>query len=191
MRSGDDHESNRPEAYVAGLTHLNSVNDVRRTIIKSFPKVTGFWRYTRDKDKHLYERDWKDVGMLVYFDIMEWSADLLEYKASRGMADKTYHEVGAVALGITSEVRAAALKYQDAVARLTTASKTHAASKEVLQMLNRRAAMDAQEKLALLETQAETLNDQITTVRAGGDGQAALAELRSSMGVNYVEPLAK
>ena len=129
--------------------------------------------------------------MLVYFDIMEWSADLLEYKASTGMADKTYHEVGAVALGITSEVRAAALKYQDAVARLNTASKTHAASKEVLEMLNRRAAMDAQEKLALLETQAETLNDQITTVRAGGDGQAALAELRSSMGVNYGEPLAK
>ena len=182
---------NRPEAYVAGLTHLNSVNDVRRTIIKSFPKVTGFWRYTRDKDKHLYERDWKDVGMLVYFDIMEWSADLLEYKASRGMADKTYHEVGAVALGITSEVRAAALKYQDAVARLNTASKTHAASKEVLEMLNRRAAMDAQEKLALLEAQAETLNDQLTTIRAVGDGQASLAELRSAMGVNYVEPLSK
>jgi outer membrane protein TolC len=182
---------NRPEAYVAGLTHLNSVNDVRRTIIKSFPKVTGFLRYTRDKDKHLYERDWKDVGMLVYFDIMEWSADLLEYKASRGMADKTYHEVGAVALGITSEVRATALKYQDAVARLNTASKTHVASKEVLEMLNRRAAMDAQEKLALLEAQAETLNDQITTVRAVGDGQAALAELRSAMGVNYVEALPK
>ena len=182
---------NRPEAYVAGLTHLNSINDVTRTIIKSFPKVTGFWRYTRDKDKHLYERDWKDVGMLVYFDIMEWSSDLLEYKASTGMADKTYHEVGAVALGITSEVRAAALKYQDAVARLNTARKTHEASNEVLQMLNKRVALDAQEKLALLEAQAETLNDQITTVRAVGDGQGALAELRSAMGVNYVEALSR
>jgi hypothetical protein len=70
-------------------------------------------------------------------------------------------------------------------------SKTHVASKEVLEMLNRRAAMDAQEKLALLEAQAETLNDQITTVRTVGDGQAALAELRSAMGVNYVEALPK
>jgi outer membrane protein TolC len=181
---------NRPEAYVAGLTHLNSMNDVTRTIIKAFPKVTGFWRYTRDEDKHLYERDWKDAGMLVYFDIMEWSADLLEYKASRDMADKTYHEVGAVALGITSEVRATDLKYRDAVGRLNTARKTHAASNEVLQMLNKRAAKDAQEKLALLEAEAETLSDRITEIRALGDAQGALAELRSAMGVNYVEAFA-
>ena len=42
---------NRPEAYQAGLDHLNSVNDVKRAIIRYFPKVEGFWRYTRDKDK--------------------------------------------------------------------------------------------------------------------------------------------
>ena len=44
---------NRPEAFEAGLNHLNSVNDLKRTIIKYFPKVSGFWRFTRDKDKYL------------------------------------------------------------------------------------------------------------------------------------------
>lgn len=183
--------NNRPEAYVAGLTHLNSINDVKRVMVKSFPRVTGFWRLTRDKDKHLYNRDWKDVGMQVYFDILQWSSDMMEYEASKKIADKTYDEIGAVALGITSEVRAASLRYRDAVVRLQTADRTLAASNEILQMFKRRAAMDAQERLALLEAQAEIINDEINAIRARGEVQAALAELKSAMGTNYSEGLPK
>ena len=63
---------NRPEAFEAGLNHLNSINDLKRTIVKYCPKVTGFWRYTRDKDKFLFNKDWKEAGVLVYFDLLDW-----------------------------------------------------------------------------------------------------------------------
>ena len=100
----------RPEAYQAGLIHLNSVNDLRRTIVKYLPRVTGFWRFARDKDKFLYNKDWKEVGISVYFDLVEWLANIDESRASEIKAEKTQKEIGAVALGITSQVRVAALK---------------------------------------------------------------------------------
>ncbi len=71
---------NRPEAIDAGLTHLNSTYDLKRTIVKYWPKVSGFWRYTRDKDKFLYNKDWKEVGVSVYFDLVDWLTNVDEFQ---------------------------------------------------------------------------------------------------------------
>lgn len=54
---------NRPEAFEAGLNHFNSVNDLQRALIKSYPKVSFFWRYNYDKDKFLLRKDWNEVGL--------------------------------------------------------------------------------------------------------------------------------
>jgi len=51
---------------MVGLTHVNSVNDLRRTIVKFFPTITGFWRYSRDKDKFLYEKEWKEAALGIF-----------------------------------------------------------------------------------------------------------------------------
>ena len=179
---------NRPEAYTAGLDHLNSLHDLRRTIIKYFPKVTGSWKYTRDNDKHLYNRDWKELGVEVYFDLVDWCSNLWESKATVEETRKTYNEIGVVALAITSEVRAAALKYYDAIDQLRSADRALASSEKLLAIMRTRASQDALKRLALLEVRGDVLGQTIEKIHAVGEAQAALAELQAAMGINYREP---
>jgi outer membrane protein TolC len=177
----------RPEAYRAGLEHLNSVNDLKRTIVKYFPKVTGFWRYTRDKDKHLLNKDWKEVGMLVYFDLLEWSVNLWESKATKWITSKTQREIGAVALGITTQVRSAALKYYNAMDELRSAKASLVSTRKVLRVQRNRTDRDGQDRLALEEAEGDVLQERIEKLRATGEAQGQLAELHSAMGTNYNE----
>lgn len=181
----------RPEAYRAGLDHLSSANDLKRTLVKYFPKVTLFWRYTRDKDKHQYNRDWKEVGGLVYFDLVEWGSNVWESEATELMIAKTRREIGAVAMGITQQVRTAALRYYDALDQLKYASSTLASSRKVLGIQRERVSVDAQDRLALLEAEGDVLHEEIERIRAMGEANGLLAELKSTMGTNYVEPLAR
>ena len=88
---------NRPEAVVAGLGHLNSTNDLKRCIVKYYPKVSGFWKYARDKDKFLYNKDWKEIGFSISFDLLDWLTNVQEFRAARSNAVKTAREIGTVA----------------------------------------------------------------------------------------------
>jgi outer membrane protein TolC len=180
----------RPESYRAGLDQINSVNDLKRVIIKYFPKVTGFWRFTRDMDKHNYNKDWKDTGVLVYFDLLDLCTNLFEKKATGFLTQKTYEEISVVALGITTQVRTAAIKYYDALDQLTSSQESAASSARLLTIQQRRALKDAQAKVAFMEAQADLLNERVDSLRATGEAQASLGELRSATGENYNEPFA-
>jgi outer membrane protein TolC len=181
----------RPEGYRAGLDQLNSINDLRRAIVKYFPKVTGFWRFTRDADKHNYNKDWKDVGVLVSFDLVDMCTNLFEKKAAGLLTQKTYEEIGVVALGITTQVRTAAIKYYDALDQLKSSEESVASSARLLKIQERRALKDAQAKIAIWEAKADLLNEQVDALRAAGEAQASLGELRSATGENYNEPFAR
>jgi hypothetical protein len=178
---------NRPEAYKAGLDHINSVNDLKRTIVKYFPKVTTFWRYTRDRDKHLYNRDWKEIGGLVYFDLLDFWVNVWESKASRAITAKTYKEIGAVALGITSQVRTSAFKYYDGMDQLRASQESLNSSRMLLRIQREKEASEALQKLLLIESEADVLSEEIEVFRAIGEANAMLAELQSTTGVNYNE----
>lgn len=179
---------NRPEAYTSGLDHLSSTNDLKRTMIKYFPKVTGFWRYTRDKDKHQFRKDWKELGAEVYFDLVDWCSNVWERKAAKEETKKSYREIGVVALAITSEVRAAALKFYDALDQFKSTERSLASSEKVLMIMQRRASQDALKKLTVLEARGDVLGECIARIGAIGETQASLAELFSTMGINYNEP---
>jgi len=181
----------RPEAYRAGLEHLKSIDDLKRTLVKYFPKVSVFWRYTRDKDKHLYNRDWKEVGGLVYFDLVDWGSNRSESEATELIVSKTRQEIGAVAMGITRQVRTAALRYYDALDQIRYADRALKASRQVLNIQRGRVSADGQDRLHLLETEGDVLQEDIERTRSIGEANALLAELQSSMGVNYNEPLAR
>jgi outer membrane protein TolC len=180
---------NRPEAVEAGLDHLSSQNDLRRAIVKYFPKVSGFWRYTHDKDKYLYNKDWKEVGVNFYFDLLDWLANVDEAKGARSNADKTFREMGTIALGITSQVRLAALQYFDALDELRTTQKSLGRSEKVLEVATTRASRDDLEKLALEDARANVLQGRIERTRAIGEANAALGELQGTLGTNFKEPL--
>lgn len=179
---------NRPESYEVGLNHLNSIHDVRRTMVKFFPRLTAFWKYTRDKDKFLYNKDWKDVGVRVYFDITEWMTNWDESRAARSNALKTNREVGTIALGITSQVRVAALRYFRALKEVDNAESSLRISRKVLATARARDRGDDITRLKLLEVEASTLQEKIDRFRSIGEANATLAELRSEMGTNYRQP---
>ncbi|MDQ7782882.1 MAG: TolC family protein [Desulfomonilaceae bacterium] len=181
----------RPEAYHAGLDHLKSVNDLKRTLVKYFPKVSVFWRYTRDKDKHLYNRDWKEVGGLVYFDLIDWAGNVSESRATELMVSKTRREIGAVAMGITRQVRTAALRYFDGLDEIRYAERALKASRQVLRIQRDRVGVDGQDRLALLESEGDVLQEEIERIRSIGEANGLLAELKSAMGTNYNEPLVR
>ena len=179
---------NRPEAFEAGLNHLNSVNDLRRTIVKYFPKVSGYWRFTRDKDKFLYNKDWKEVGLSVYFDVLDWFSNVAESRAARFNSVKTEREMGTVALGITSQVRIGALQYYDAMDELRSAEAALRGTEEVFSIARRRSSREDLDKISVQEAEASVVLDKLERVKALGDANAELAELRAAMGVNYSEP---
>jgi outer membrane protein TolC len=180
---------NRPEAFEAGLNHLNSVNDLKRTIVKYFPKVSGFWRYTHDKDLYLYNKDWKETGASVYFDLVDWLSNVDENRAASSDATKTQREVGAVALGITQQVRVAALQYLDSMDDLESAKAALAGTRDVVRVAGNRVAKNDLDRLSLLDARANLLQNTLEQVRTSGEANATLAELEGAMGTNYNEPL--
>jgi len=179
---------NRPEAFEAGLSHLNSVNDLRRTIVKYFPKVSGYWRVTRDKDKYLYNKDWKEGGMSVYFDILDWFSNMSESHAAGFNSAKTYRELGTVALGITSQVRINALQYHDAMDELRSAESALRGTKEVFSIAQRRSSKEDLDRISEQEAEANVVLDKLERTKALGEANAELAELYAAMGTNYKEP---
>jgi outer membrane protein TolC len=182
---------NRPEAYEVGLTVQNSVNDLKRTFVKFAPKATGFWRYTRDKDRYLYNKDWKDVGVRVYFDLMEWLTNWDESKAARSNVMKTDLAGGGVAIGIESQVRSAAASYARALKDLRYSDASLRSVERLLNGLKAKAQSNDVNRLAVLEAEADKLEEEIDRTRALGEANATLAELHTAMGTNYQEPLAR
>jgi outer membrane protein TolC len=182
---------NRPEAFMVGLTHVNSVNDLRRTIVKFFPTVTGFWRYSRDKDKFLYEKEWKEAGALVYFDLLEWIGNYRDSKATKINAVKTHRQIGSVALGIVSEVRVAGLDYIDSLDAVKNREASLGEAQQMLGVIKGRASMDEVHKVAVQEAEGEVLQEQIGRIEALAEANSALARLRATLGTNYTKPAPK
>jgi outer membrane protein TolC len=182
---------NRPEALVAGLDHISSQNDLKRSIVKCFPKVTGFWRITRDKDKYLYNKDWKEVGLTVYFDLIDFLANFQERRAVKVKRAKTHREIGNVALGITTEVRLAALKYFRSLDALKVRARLVSSSEDRFQAAKGRASLSDLDEIAVKSTEADLLSRRIDKMESLGEAQANLAELQAAMGMNYQEPLPK
>jgi outer membrane protein TolC len=158
-------------------------------MIKYFPKITGFWKYTQDQDKHLFNKNWKELGAEIYFDLVDWCSNVWEHKAAQEQTKRTYREIGVVALAIASEVRAAALKYYDALDQFKSTERSMASGEKVLAILQRRASQDALKRLTVLEAEGDVLAERIARIRAIGEARATLAELHSTMGTNYNEPL--
>jgi outer membrane protein TolC len=180
---------NRPEVAEAGLNIGSSRYDVKRTMIKYFPKITGFWRYTRDKDRFLMNKDWKEIGFRTYFDLEEWLVNRDESKAAESAALKAEFGAGAAATAIATQVRTAALVYFRSVKEFRYAETGLDSVRKVLGSAKAKASNNDLTKLSLLEIQADALESEIERLRALAESNAAFSELSSAMGINYNEPM--
>jgi outer membrane protein TolC len=180
---------NRPEAYVAGLDHVNSVNDLRRSVLGLVPKVDLYWKFTEDDNKFLYDEEWKTVGATAYIDLLDWWSGVAETSAAKSRTFKTRARIGAVALGISYEVRAAALEYFDSLDELTIADKALAEARRILHVTRGKESMDDVDRIALKDVEAAFIECQIKQVLALAGANAALANLKTVLGTNYSEPI--
>lgn len=179
---------NRPEAIQSGLNHLNSVNDYKRTLVKYLPRLNTYWRQTHDKDKYLYNKDWRDYGGQIQFDFVQWVANLNESRAARSLVASAEAEIGNVAIGIASQVRTSTLAYMDSIAELKRNGESLESGKKVLRIVEQRLTKNATDKISFDEARADTLYDEIEKLRSLGEVNATFAELNSTTGVNYNEP---
>ncbi len=126
---------------------------------------------------------------MVQVDLLDWLSGAAESKAAKATADKTYKELGAVALALTSQVRVAGLAYNDALDELRSRESSLAGSRKVLEVARMRAKGDDLSQLELEESEATVLQQKIQRLRALGEANAALAELQGALGTNYSEPI--
>ncbi|MFH0824422.1 MAG: TolC family protein [Pseudomonadota bacterium] len=178
---------NRPECLEAGLNRANALNDVKRTVVKYFPKLVGFWRYSRDKDRYLYNKDWKDVGVRIHYDLAEVLTNWEEAPGAGSAAEKADLTGAAVVIGITAQVRSAALSYFRTLRDMEYAERGLKMSRKALASARAKAASNDLTKLALMEIEGDAIEEEIEWFRALGEAQAALAELQSAMGTNFRE----
>ena len=99
--------------------------------------------------------------------------------------------MAAVALGITSQVRTAAIKYADGMDELEAAETTLDGSRRVLNSVEVRGSMQDVDRLAIEESRGDVLEAKISRIHALGEANANLAVLQSSMGTNYNEPMSQ
>lgn len=182
---------NRPEAYQADLTHLNSVAEQRRLAVKFFPRVEGFLGYFRDENKYVMNRNWIDGGMKVTWDLMEFTANLLEHRSARDRAVKTDRDRAVVSIGILSQVKLKALeamnaheKYRKSEELLGQANEALRIAKDVEQVKE----SGSSRKLMLITREKALCNKlaiEVERLMALGDLHGALADLDTAVGSNY------
>ena len=99
--------------------------------------------------------------------------------------------MGSVALAITSQVRTAALQFNDSLDELKAVESALTTSQDVYRVALNRQARDDLDRMSLEEARANMLAGQWEKYKALGESNAALAELESAIGLNYNEPFPK
>jgi outer membrane protein TolC len=180
---------NRPEAFVAGLNHLNSVNGLRTTMVKYFPRVSLFWRHAGDKEKFLYHHDWRQVGFQIQVDLIDWLTTLSHSQAASIDTERTHKQMAAVAVSIASQVHLAALKYFSLKEEMQNSEDSLTNQWRALKLAKKKAADGGYKKLALEQVEGDLIQEQIEWTTSLGELNAALAELQAALGTNYREPV--
>lgn len=180
---------NRPEIYQAALDYVTATNEVKRTIIRYCPEVSGFWRYTKDDDKFIYNNDYKEIGVRARVDLLNWFSTISDVLAARVKRDGGQTAIGALVSVTVAQVREAAIKYFDERDRAVSAAESVRNAQGILETAQRQESRGAQTQLAVEQARAELLTKRVELSRARGEAYASLAQLDTVMATNYNEPL--
>lgn len=181
----------RPEAQIEGLNRVNSINDLKRTTVKYFPKVSTFYRYGKDLGYKRADRNIDDFGLLFYLDLLDVFTNLKERSALTARRAKVEQRMGATALAIATEVRMAVLRCMEADEELQTIYASLERARKQLQFARGKAKVGVLENVAVEDAQGNVLQEEIEKIRSIGEGNARLAELQCAVGINYCEGVAQ
>lgn len=182
---------NRPEAYQADLKLASSSADYKRLIVKLFPRVDGYIGYFRDENKFLMNKNWIDGGMRITWDLMDFTATLLDKEAAKDTVFKSDRERALISMGILTQVKLKTLEAVRAVDRVkkTTDLKNQAA--EALRIAKEqerardRGAPSSVMRIARQRALCTVLQSEADRIMALGEVHAALADLNATAGANY------
>ncbi len=182
---------NRPEAYQADLTHLNSMSERKRLIVKFFPRAEGYLGYYRDENKYLMNKNWTDGGLRLTWDLMDGIATLLESRAATEKVTQTDRERAAISLAILSQVRMRTLDAANAFEEFKKASKLrdqawekHRIAKDVEDTVEQKAP-EHMIRIVREKALCEYLQAELDRLYALGEVHAALATLDVAVGSAY------
>ena len=178
---------NRPEAFKAGLDHINSINDLNRLWSSDFPKVTGrlalqCGRRQAQFEKRLERNRHDGLFRPVRVGLQRLGLPGIQVENRH---DPKRHGPGGLGDNLPGEGRG--LEVLRCVDQLKAIEELLCATGKVLKIQRERTSKESQDKLALAETEADLLELQSDKAKALGDAHATLAELTSTMGTNYNE----
>ncbi|MDQ1238620.1 MAG: TolC family protein [Thermodesulfobacteriota bacterium] len=176
---------NRPEIYTLGLKHLASIHDLRRSMVKNFPRVTMFWRYLNNPYHHRFAKDGYQAGLLLYLDLVDSLASFQETKAASNSKQKTEKELSAAALAIASQAAVAATKCRLSVEKAQIRARAVAGAEKVVQAAEERVRSRDLSDISERRAKAELALEKIEWLKAVGDALVNLAELKSATGMNH------
>ncbi len=182
---------NRPEAYQADLTFINSLDEQKRLMAKCFPRVEGFYGYFRDENKFVLNKNWFDGGVKISWDLMEFASDLLQYRAAKSKIARTDSERALISMGILSQVR---LRYLDAVRAMDESQKFYELKTKASESL--RIAKDREDvtergapkrivRIARQRAMCDLLQTELDYLLSVGEVHAATGNLHAAVGTNY------
>jgi outer membrane protein TolC len=180
---------NRPEAQMEGLNSVNSINDLKRTAVKYFPKASAFYRYGKDNGYKMPDKDISEFGALLYLDLLDWLTNYREAGGVKARTVKAEQRMGAVALAISSEVRISALRCLESQEELQTINATIERATKHLRVARGKAKVGVLETVAVDDAQGNLIQEEIDQIRAVGEANARQCELSCAMGTNYTEGL--
>jgi outer membrane protein TolC len=182
---------NRPEAYQADLTFINSLADHKRLLVKYFPRVEGFFGYFRDENHFLLNKNWVDGGITATWDLLDFTTNFLERDAAQNKIAKTDRERAAISMGILTQVKLKSLEVVRAMEKFSKTSTVLFQAKEALRIST--ATEEVREKKAAAQViriarqkdQCNLLQAEIDRLMAVGECHSAISELDTAVGTNY------
>ncbi len=181
----------RPEAQIEGLNKINSINDLRRAMVKYLPKASTFYRVGKDLGYKRADRNIDDFGLLFYLDFLDWFTNLKETSGLKAKEVKADQRIGAMALAVATEVRIATLRCMESDEELQTINASLDRARKQLQIAKGKAKVGVLENVAVEDAKGNVLQEDIERLRSVGEANARLAELQCAVGTNYCEGLAQ
>jgi hypothetical protein len=182
---------NRPETYQADLTFLSSIEDQKRLIVKLFPRVEAFYGYFRDENKFLLNKNWWDGGMRVTWELMDFTATLLEKGVAGDRILKTDRERALISVGILTQVKLRMLDALRNVEKFRRNSELADHAGEALRIAKdteeakERGAPQRVMRIARQKALCNLLQAEVDRILALGEAQASFGELAAATGTNY------
>ncbi len=182
---------NRPEAYQADLKLESTSADYKRLIVKLFPRVDGYIGYFRDENKFLLNKNWIDGGMRITWDLMDFTATLLDKEAAKDTVFKSDRERALISMGILTQVKLKTLEAVRAVDRVKKTTDLRNQAAEALRIAKEqerardRGAPSSVMRIARQRALCIVLQSEADRLLALGEVHAALADLNAAVGTNY------